>query len=53
MLNIYAHRFMTASRVNTVKARGITKPEIKTKKRWLPKGHWWLSAPKDLDLGKL
>ena len=49
MLNIYAHSFMTASRVNTVKATDVTTSEAKPEKRWLPKGHWWLSAPKDLD----
>ena len=53
MFNIYAHSFMAATRANIVQARGIEKSDSKSKKRWLPKGHWWVSSPKDLDLDKL
>ena len=53
MFNIYARSFMTATRANTVQARGIEKSDDKPKNRWLPKGHWWVSPTKELDLDKL
>ena len=53
MIDIYARSFMTATRANTVQARGIVHSDDDTKKRWLPKGHWWVSSTKDLDLDKL
>ncbi len=41
MLDIYARSFMTATRINpAVQLDARSKP--KPKRRWLPKGHWWL-----------
>jgi hypothetical protein len=53
MMNIYARSFMTAARANVVQARDLEKSNVETEKRWLPKGHWWVSSPKDLDLDNL
>ena len=51
MLGIYAKTFTTATRTGTVTVRDV-KP-AGAKKRWLPKGHWFLGNTRDIDLNKL
>jgi hypothetical protein len=50
MLLIYANTFRTATRSGAIKA-----PETKPKaprKRWLPKGHWFVQSSHDSDPNK-
>lgn len=57
MMNIYAHSFMTATRQeqrNCVAMRDTpAKVQKKTRRRWLPNGHWWLDTERCVDLEKL
>ncbi|UOA26005.1 hypothetical protein [Pseudosulfitobacter sp. DSM 107133] len=51
MLNIYADTFRTATRTNTT--RVYDAPAKAPRKRWLPKGHWFVRPARDIDLNKL
>ena len=50
MLNIYAHSFFTASRINANRLRPAPRADDT---RWLPKGHWWLRPEREVDPEKL
>ncbi len=41
MLGIYAHSFMTATRTEPTRPNAA-EHQNRNKRRWLPKGHWWL-----------
>lgn len=47
MLLIYANTFRTATRSGAIKVRD-TKPKA-PRKRWLPKGHWFVQSSRDID----
>lgn len=41
MLNIYARSFMTATRTETAKFNEAAPKPARSKRSWLPEGHWW------------
>ena len=43
MLNIYAQSFMTATRTDVHGVKLQAHDSTKPKRRWLPKGHWWVA----------
>lgn len=44
MINIYAQSFMTATRTGCVRMKDAPAARQHGKRRrWLPKGHWWLN----------
>ncbi len=47
MLTILADTFRTATR--TEKMRVYDAPDKTPRKRWLPKGHWFVQPPRDTD----
>lgn len=47
MLTILADTFRTATR--TEKMRVYDTPDNAPRKRWLPKGHWFVQPPRDTD----
>ncbi len=42
MLMIYANSFRTATRSGTIQTRDV--PQATPRKRWLPKGHWFVQS---------
>ena len=53
MLNIYAQAFMTATRTNTTLVRDAQPEPNPVKRRWLPKGHWFVQRESYVDLDDL
>lgn len=53
MLGIYARSFMTATRTGTEQVRDVTPDRHDRKKRWLPRGHWFVQSTRDIDPNKL
>ncbi len=47
MLLIYANTFRTATRSGTIKMPGTK--QTAPRKRWLPKGHWFVQSSHDID----
>lgn len=44
MISIYAQSFMTATRTGCIRMSDAPPAkEVRAKRRWLPKGHWWLA----------
>lgn len=52
MLTIYAKSFMTATRMDAPRIREVKKAKA-SRRRWLPSGHWWLQADRDVDFRNL
>ncbi|WP_165978951.1 hypothetical protein [Antarcticimicrobium luteum] len=54
MITIYAQSFMTATRTGCVRMRGVppAKPAGQ-RRRWLPKGHWWVEKSRCKDPTRL
>ena len=53
MLGIYARSFMTATRTGTEQVRDVPPERHERKKRWLPRGHWFVQSTRDIDPNKL
>lgn len=53
MLGIFAQSFMTATRTGTVPMRDAPSTGAKKPARWLPEGHWWRKAPREIDPRRL
>ena len=49
MINIYAQSLMIATRTEQTRLtdRPNTTPKPANPRRWLPKGHWWLTSNRD------
>lgn len=54
MIDIYAQSFMTATRTGCVRMKDAAPLAAADKRRrWLPRGHWWLAKSRCKDPSQL